>query len=46
MQFDPMSGRFVKTFLGRETEFSYTVSSTYAVRLEFTVAGVPYKVVR
>ena len=42
MQFDPMSGRFVKTFLGRETEFFYTVSSTYAVRLEFTVAGVPY----
>lgn len=35
-------GTFVLDLLGRPTEFSYTVTRTYAVRLEFSIAGMPY----
>ena len=37
-----MMATFTVTFLGQPTEFTYTVSSTYAVRLDFTISGTPY----
>ena len=36
------TGTFTMAFLGRNTEFTYTVSLNYTVELEFTVAQIPY----
>ena len=36
------TGTFTMSFLGRDTEFTYTVSTSYEVEVDFTVAQVPY----